>query len=133
MRSRLVVPVLLAACLISSIALAQSGKRTATFQALAASGVSGEAVLDPNPRGGTNIHGQVRGLQPNTLYISRVYEVDGACGTGTPSVVVTEFTSNPNGMGVWNKKIVQDITSIQSISVELAEGNIVQACAGVTP
>ena len=133
MRSRLVVPVLLAATLISAVALAASDKRTAVFQELQASGVTGEATLDPRPAGGTQIHGQVRGLLPNTLYVARIYETDGACGIGTPSVVVTEFTSNPNGMGNWNKKVIQDITSIQSISVELAEGSVVQACAPVLP
>jgi|SRR5262245_11891383 len=131
MRSPMVVAVLLAACLTSVVALAANDKRVASFQALAASGVSGEATLDPLPPGGTMLHGQIRGLQPNTTYISNIYTVDGACGSGTPSELVVTFTSNPNGIANWNKKVGQEIVDIRSVSVEIQSDFTVVACATV--
>jgi hypothetical protein len=121
----------MAACLITAVAFAASDRRTATFQELQASGVVGDVVLDPKRSGETQIHGQVTGLQPSTTYIVRIYELDSACSGATPNVLVTEFQSNPQGMGNWNKKVVQDITQIESISLELAAGNVLQACADV--
>jgi hypothetical protein len=125
--------VLLAACLVSAVALAANDKVTATFQELQLSGVSGEAVLNPNPPGGTIIHGQLRGLQPSTLYVSRVYTTDQACGVGTPSEEIVSFESNPAGIANFNRKVNMEIVDIRSISVELVSDGSLQACASVTP
>ena len=130
MRSQFVVPVLLAACLVSAVALAANDKVEAQFQSLSASGVGGEAVLKAVPAGGTLIHASIRGLEPNTEYVSRLYEADQACGVGTASDLIVTFVSNPAGIAQWNERVSQDLTSIRSISVELSTDNSVKACAG---
>jgi len=132
MRFKFAVPVLLAACLVSAVAIAANDKVEASFQSLSASGVGGKAVLNPVPAGGTLIHVSLEGLEPNTLYVSKVYETNQECGTGTPSAMIEQFESNPAGIANFNRRVVQDITSIQSISVELVSDNSLKACAPVT-
>ena len=132
MRPKFVVPVLLAASLVSAVALAANDKVEATFESLSASGVTGQAVLNSNPAGGTLIHASIRGLEPNTEYVSRLYNPDQACGVGTASEEIVTFRSNPAGMAQWNQKVSQEIASISSISVELVLDNSVKACAPVT-
>lgn len=131
MRFKFVVPVMLAACLVSAVAIAANDKVETTFQSFSASGVTGEAVLKPVPAGGTVIHVSLRGLEPNTLYVSKVYETNQECGSGTPSTMIEQFQSNPAGIAQWNKRVVQELISIQSISVELASDNSLRACAPV--
>jgi hypothetical protein len=132
MRARFVVPVLLVACVVSTAAIAANDKVTATFESLSASGVTGEAVLNAMPGGGTQIHGKIRGLQPNAEYISRVFEQDQSCASGTASVQIVRFVANPAGLGNFNEKVPQSIVGIRSISVELASTSALQACAPVT-
>lgn len=133
MRTSFVVPVILAASLASVVALAANDKVSASFESLSASGVTGRAELNPVPAGGTLIHGSVRGLQPSTEYVSRVYGQDQSCGVGTPSELIVRFESNPAGLAQFNKKVAQELTAIRSISIELASDNTVLACAPVTP
>lgn len=130
MRSRLVVPVLLAACLVS-VAYAASNKVEATFQSLQASGVTGQVVLKPMPNGGTQIHASIEGLAPNTEYLSSVYLGDQVCG-GAGELIVS-FTSNPAGKAKWNERVSPEITAIGSVSVQRQSDNLLQACAGITP
>lgn len=130
MRSRLVVPVLLAACLVS-VAFAASGKVVATFQSLSASGVGGEVVLKPMPGGGTLIHASIEGLAPSTEYFSNIYVGDQTCGT-TGELVIS-FTSNPQGKAIWNEQVARDLQTIGSVSVQRRSDNALQACADVTP
>jgi len=131
MRSKFVVPVLLATCLVSAVALAANDKVEATFQSLSASGVTGEAQLKPIPAGGTMIHATLRGLDPNTEYVSFAYETDQSCGVGTPSEEIVSFQANPAGIASWNRRVDQELTSIRSISVQLVADNSVKACAPV--
>jgi hypothetical protein len=132
MRPKFVVPVLLAASLVSAVALAANDKVETTFESLSASGVAGDAVLKAVPAGGTLIHASIRGLEPNTEYVSRLYNPDQACGVGTASEEIVTFRSNPAGMAQWNERVAQDLASIRSISVELVLDNSVKACAPVT-
>lgn len=129
MRSRLVVPVLLAACLVSAVAIAANDRVDATFESFAASGVTGKAVLNPMPGGGTLIHATIEGLQPNTEYISSLYVGDQACGTAGELIV--SFVSNPQGKAKWNERVGEELLTIESISVQLQSDNTVQACAAV--
>ena len=132
MRPKFVVPVLFAACLASAVALAASDKVEATFESLSASGVTGEVVLNPIVKGGTQIHASIRGLQPNTEYVSRLYNPDQTCGSGTASELIVTFRSNPAGMAKWNERVGQELVSIRSISVELVSDNSLKACAPIT-
>jgi len=68
MRPAVAVPVLLAACLVASVAVAQNDKISAQFEALAASGVTGEVTLNPMPNGEIQLRSQVKGLAPETEY-----------------------------------------------------------------
>ena len=131
MRPKFVVPILLAACLVSAVALAASDKVEATFESLSASGVTGQVVLKPIGAGGTLIHASIRGLEPNTEYVSRLYNPDQACGVGTASEQIVTFVSNPAGMAQWNERVTSELASIRSISVELVLDNSVKACAGI--
>ena len=74
MQSRLVVATLLAACLVSSIALAAKDKANVTFESFAASGVSGDATLSAMPSNQVLIHASLRGLEPNTQYSALIFE-----------------------------------------------------------
>ena len=132
MRFKFAVPVLLAACLVSAVAIAANDKVEATFQSLQASGVTGEAVLDALPGGGTRIHVSLRGLEPNAIYTSSTFEISQECGVGTPSVMLEQFTANPAGVINFNRKVPQEITSISSISVVRVSDSSLQACAPVT-
>src|SRR6058998_1435739 len=106
---RLTFPtVVLAACLASSIALAASDQKRATFESLAASGVTGEARLNPMVQGGTQIHESLRGLLPNTEYVSVIYQ-NGTCTTGGTTFEIAHFTANPAGNAQLNKLVSQDI------------------------
>src|SRR5262245_7396954 len=124
--------VLLAACLTTSIAVAANDKITAEFTALAASGVTGKAAVNPMKAGQTQIHGQLRGLTPNAEYVSLVYQESGDCTSGGVSTEVARFTENPSGGANFNQKIALDIASIRSISVQRVSDNAVQACASVS-
>ena len=133
MRFKFAVPVLLAACLVSAVAIAANDKVEASFQSFSASGVGGKAVLDAVPAGGTLVHVSLEGLTPGMQYVSRVYSLDQSCGTGTPSEQIQLFEANPAGRAQWNTRIGTDIVDIRSISIEAASDNQLQACASVTP
>ena len=124
--------VVLAACLATSIAVAASDKIEAEFTSLGASGVSGKADLNPMKAGETLIHAQLRGLTPNTEYVSLVYQESGDCVAGGATTELARFTVNPSGQVNFNQKIALDITSIRSISVQRVSDNVAQACASVS-
>lgn len=130
MRSRLVVPVLLAVSLVAAVAFAASDRVEVSFDQFQASGVTGTAALNPMRPGETQIHAKLEGLQPGVSYVSRLYLGDQACGTVGEQIVI--FTANPAGKAQWNQRVPQDITAIGSISVQLESDNSLQACAGVT-
>lgn len=130
MRPALAVPVLLAACLVASVAVAQNDRITAQFQSLAASGVVGDVTLNPMPDGEIQLHSQLKGLVPNTEYAVFVYDASSSCGAGTPVQIVT-FTSNPAGIANWNEKVALSLTSIQSIGIQQEPVNTLVACATV--
>jgi hypothetical protein len=122
-------PFAVVAVLAATIALAAPDRKVAQFEPLAASGISGEARLNPMNDGTTRIQGQLVGLQPSTDYVAVVSQ-DATCG-GTASLVIAHFTANPAGRAVFNELVTQDISTIGSISVQLASDPTVLACAGV--
>ena len=124
-------PFALAICLVSAVALAGSDRITAQFEALTASGISGEARLNPMVQGTTRIQVQLKGLQPNAEYVSLVFE-NGTCASGVSTQLAT-FTANPAGIAVVHNDVALDISTIRSISVQLASDPTVLACAAVTP
>ena len=131
MRNPLAVTVLMAACLLTSVALAAPDKVEATFEPFAASGVTGKAVLDPMPTGEVNIHASLRGLEPNTEYQAVIYDQSLTCGEGTPSLQIILFESNPAGVATWNQKVERELDTIQSVGIRRVSDNTLQACAGV--
>jgi|SRR5215471_3765271 len=131
MRPALAVPVLLAACLVASVAAAQNDKITAQFQTLAASGVTGDVTINPMPNGELQLRSNVKGLIPNTDYTVVVFDQNATCGEGTNSVEVVTFRSNPAGNGNFNQKVALGIASVQSIGIEQTPANTLVACATV--
>lgn len=130
MKKFTVVPAFLAAVLLTSIAFAAPvDKIEASFETLSASGVSGNLTLWSAQQGGTQLHGMVRGLQPNTEYVSQ-YFTDGACGAA-PGVEIVRFTANPAGIANFNKRIDASLESIRSVSIQTSPGLVLQACAAV--
>ena len=130
---RFTLPFALAAVLVAGVALAQSDRVTAEFSPLQASGISGDAKLNPMvQQGTTRIQVQLKGLQPNTEYVSSIFQGDATCTSGVPTVI-TNFTSNPAGIAVFHKDVSLELSTIRSISVQLASDPAVLACAGVTP
>jgi len=122
-------PIAVVAVLASTLALASPDRKVAQFEPLAASGISGEARLNPMQANSTRIQGQLQGLQPNTDYVAVVSQ-DATCG-GTASLVIAHFTANPAGTAVFNELVTQDISTIGSISVQLASDPTVLARSGV--
>ena len=125
----LVLPVLLAASL-ASIALAASDQKFATFEDLQASGITGEARLNPMLQGDVQIHETLRGLEPGVEYVTVIYQ-NGSCLSGGTTFQIGTFTANPAGIAQVNQRVGVPIDQIQSISVERASDNVVVACAPV--
>ena len=129
------VPVLsfvLAACLVSAIALAASNRVNATFESLSASGVQGNADLNSVAKG-TLIHESLRGVEPGVEYVSFLYEQNKTCASGIPTTEVMRFTANPAGIATFNTKVDVELSQIGSISVQRVSDNTLLACASVTP
>jgi hypothetical protein len=131
MRPAFAVPVLLAACLVASVAMAQNDKITAQFESLAASGVTGDVSLNPMPNGEIQLHSSLKGLVPNTDYAVFVFDQNATCGEGTSSVQILTFRSNPAGIASWNQKVALSLTSVQSIGIRQTPEATLVACASV--
>lgn len=130
MKKFTLVPAFLAVCLVVAVAFAAKGDRVeASFESLSASGVTGQASLQSMQQGGTQIHVQVRGLQPGTDYVTQ-YFTDGSC-TAAPGVQVASFKANPAGIGNFNVRIDADISAIRSLSVQTQSDLALKACASV--
>ena len=125
--------VALAVCLVGSVALAANDRVTATFETLAASGITGTADLNPNPQGGVQIHGTLRGLEPGVQYMSVIYQQGSTCGAGVPTTEAARFVANPAGNANFNSKVPLQLTQIGSISVQRVSDSSLLACAAVTP
>src|SRR5262245_4701722 len=89
----------LAVCLMASVALAASDKIVATFDSITpfGVGVSGQVALNSMPSGETQIHAQLRGLVPNTEYVSFIYQQGTSCAAGSPTTEIVRFVANPAG------------------------------------
>jgi len=133
MRPHLAVTALLAACLVSGAALAANDRVESTFESFAASGVTGEASINPMPDGNTQIHAALRGLEPSTEYVALVYTASQSCADGTSSLRIVEFESNPAGVVTWNDKVAEPLASLRSIGIRKVEGNTLVACASIAP
>jgi hypothetical protein len=134
MKKLSVLPVALAVLLATTIALAASDRKvSATFETLSASGVAGQADLQAMPKGGTIIHGSVRGLQPDVEYVS-VFYTNGTCTPDAGSVanVIARFKGNPSGNGQFTGKVDKDLSEIRSISIQQATDQSLKACAAVS-
>lgn len=131
MRSALAAIVLLATCLVASVATAANDKVTAQFEALAASGVIGEVTLNPMPNGTVQLRSSLRGLEPNTQYQVFVHDASTTCVDGTNAILVISFTSNPAGNANWNEKTSLQISSIQSVALRQQPANALVACATI--
>ena len=131
MRRFPVVPVALALLIGATVALAAKDKVVASFEPLAASGVSGDVSLQVMPKGGTLVHGNLRGLQANTEYVSLSY-ANGTCTSGSDAIEITRFQANAAGNAAFTKQIDRNLTQIKSVSIVLASDQSAQACAAVT-
>ena len=131
MRSHLAVALLLAVSLVASAAYAAPDKANVTFESLSASGVVGEATLDPTPAGEVRIHASLKGLVPNAQYQAVVYESSLTCGVGTPSFQLIEFSANPAGIATWNIKVARDLSIMQSIGILQVSTDQAVACGAV--
>jgi hypothetical protein len=127
---RFSIPVALTVLLVSAVALADNDKVVSQFEALAASGISGQARVNPMDLGSTRIQVQLDGLQPGVQYQSAI-SLDGTCTSG--GAAIATFTANPAGKGHFNVVVNQDIGTIGSLSVQRAGDPTVQACAAVNP
>ena len=131
MRRQLAVPFLLAACLLTSVALAAPDKVEVTFESFAASGVTGEAALKAMPTGEVQIHAALRGLEPGVEYAALIYDQSGTCGEGTSNVQIIMFEANPAGIATWNQKVERDLVTIESLGIRRVSDGVLQACASV--
>lgn len=133
MRRLWMVPVLLLSCMTATMALAAKDTATATFESLTAAGISGQATLRAVQTGGTDIHAQLRGLEPGTQYMVALFPDNQTCTTGTVSQEIVRVTANPAGIATFNVKVSPEISAIGSLSVQLVSDQSLQACGAVTP
>lgn len=106
----------------------------ATLTEVSGSGVSGRVMLTALPQGGTIIAVNVAGLSPGTQYVSLYYE-NHTCELEPYSEddVINTFTASANGAAHFTKKVDDDLDEINSVSVRLAQGFALQACADTHP
>jgi hypothetical protein len=131
MRPVFAATVLLAACLVASVASAQSDKKSATFESLSARGVVGDVTLNPMQSGEIQIHASLKNLEPNTEYDVLVYDQNASCGVGTNSVQIFTVTSNQAGIAVWNQRVSLALQTIQSIGIREEPTSTQVACATI--
>jgi hypothetical protein len=100
---------------------------------LGASGISGTADIKIDQDGNARVHEQLVGLTPGETYESVFYLSASTCGTGTPVVIMAEFTANPAGRANFVVEIppavVPFIAGGSFISVE--QGTTQLACGEV--
>ncbi|SRR6266487_15554 len=134
MKRNSILLVLAAASLVTSLAFGADKKVTASFETLSSSGISGQAELSAMPQGGTLIHETLRGLQPNTEYVS-IFYLNGTCSPEAASAadVIQRFQANAAGIANFSQQVNKDLLSIKSVSVQLVSDLSVQACAAVNP
>lgn len=108
-------------------------KASATFEPLAASGVSGDARLQEMNDGSTRIHGSLRGLEPNVEYVSVIFQ-NASCSavSGDEGVQIVTFTANPAGIANYNVQASQELSAIGSIAVWPTSTQTLVACGAVT-
>lgn len=132
MRRISIVPVLLiAACITASAAFAARDTAVASFESLAASGISGQATLKAMPVGGTEIHASIRGLEPGVAYVVALFPDNQTCTAGSVNQQIVQITANPAGIATVNVKVTNTLAQIGSLSIELASDLSLQACAAV--
>jgi len=133
MRRFLAPSIALAACLAASVALAASDKIIANFDSISpfGTGVSGQVVLNAMPSGETQIHAALRGLVPNTEYVSFIYQSSASCAAGTPTAQLVTFTANSAGNANFTKKVDVNLSQIGSVSLQRTSDNALLACAAV--
>jgi hypothetical protein len=106
----------------------------AMLQPVNGSGISGRVELTALPKGGTQISGQIQGLQPNTEYLSLYYE-NHTCELEPYSEddIIAHYTANAAGRATFSTKADDDLDEINSISVRLASDFSLKACADTHP
>jgi len=106
----------------------------ATLQPVNGSGISGRVELTALPQGGTQISGQIMGLQPGTEYLSLYYE-NHTCELEPYSQddIIARYTANSAGRATFSTKAGDDLDEINSISVRLASDFSLKACADTHP
>jgi hypothetical protein len=125
---------LLALSIGAAAALGADRHVNATLTEVNGSGVSGRVMLTSLPQGGTLITVSVAGLSPGTAYVSLYYE-NHTCELEPYSEddVINRYTAGPGGRATFTKKVADDLDEINSVSVRLAEGFALQACADTHP
>jgi hypothetical protein len=98
------------------------------------SGISGMVELTALPHGGTQISGQIMGLQPGTEYLSLYYE-NHTCELEPYSEddVIAHYTADAAGRATFSTKAHDDLDEINSISVRLGSDFSLKACADTHP
>ena len=115
---------------IATFALAASERHvTADFTPLAASGIAGKVALSEKVQG-VIVQEQLKGLQPNTEYVSFFYQ-NNNCETDASQAVIEHFRANPAGMATVTTKLGANLSQIGSVSIALASDQTVQACASI--
>ena len=129
MRSLLAATVLLATCLVASVATAANDKVSANFESLAASGVVGDVTLNPMPDGTIQLSSKLRGLQPGVQYVLQIHDASTSCADGTNTIQVITFVSNPAGNANVKERVTVPVPTIQSIAIREQPANTAVACA----
>ena len=133
LRISVLIMSLLALSIGAAVAVAADRHVSATLSEVNGSGVSGRVMLTGLPQGGTLVSVHVTGLQAGTAYVSLYYE-NHTCELEADSEndVVQRFTARGD-RAVFTQRIDDDLDEIHSISIRLADGLALQACADVNP
>jgi hypothetical protein len=135
-RTRFLLLVLALSLFALGISAAVSAEHhvNARLQPANGSGISGMVELTALPKGGTQISGQIQGLQPGTEYLSLYYE-NHTCELEPYSSddIIARYTADSAGRATFSTKAGDDLDEINSISVRLASDFSLKACADTHP
>jgi hypothetical protein len=103
---------------------------TANFHPLQGYSVAGHVDLTQLPEGGTKITLTATGLRPGVAYFSLYNEKNGCVlGQNSAGDVVGQYRASAGGVATITARVVDDLDSINSVSIRLASDFTLEACA----
>jgi hypothetical protein len=116
--------------LLPSVAVGGPTHVAADFHSMPGTSVAGHVVLTQLAEGGTKITLTATGLRPGVAYFSLYNEKHGCVlGQNSAGDVVGQYRASAGGVATITARVVDDLDSINSVSIRLANDFTLEACA----